>query len=460
MPYHARKDIVREGEVGTYHCWSRCVQKAFLCGYDHHLQLDFSYRRGWIEDLLAYQARLFAVDVGNYSVLSNHLHAILRTRPDIAATWCDEELALRWKMAWPSFVDGRWVSEPSEAGVNKLLASPTKIDQIRRNLSSLSWFMARWKEPIAKLCNAEVDHRGHFWEARFGSRELLDEEAVLTCSIYVDLNQVRAGLADSLEASEYSSIRRRIRAAKRREAVASQEDFSRRDPSGKYAFSHGDAETLFEDCWLAPITAEQPVSTVAWLGAERDVTTETEAGGSPTLGSNGAEREPQEAAERDAPADPEKPDDEAGSTEGKSGRLADNDPTHDPDSQFSNTKRRWHAMLARRRASDTPMLTVKWSEYLRATMSVAALVDPNSSTDLGRQDDPTLAHNVADILQRWGLNPIPWLHGLLQLDSQCTRVLGTAGNVLHRAREASQQCFHGIRLCRQMFSHNEGTTFT
>src|SRR3989304_1244659 len=53
MPGPARKDIVREGEIGTYHCWSRCVQRAFLCGYDPVTERDFDYRRGWIEDLLA-----------------------------------------------------------------------------------------------------------------------------------------------------------------------------------------------------------------------------------------------------------------------------------------------------------------------------------------------------------------------------------------------------------------------
>ena len=102
MPANARKDIVREGEIGTYHCWSRCVQRAFLCGYDPVTERDFDYRRGWIEDLLAYLARVFAIDVGNYSVLSNHLHALLRTRPDLAARWSAEEVALRWKLAWPS----------------------------------------------------------------------------------------------------------------------------------------------------------------------------------------------------------------------------------------------------------------------------------------------------------------------------------------------------------------------
>ena len=68
MPGHARKDIVRFGEIATYHCWSRCVQKAFLCGYDRETERDFSYRRAWIEDLLAYQAGVFAVDVGNFSM--------------------------------------------------------------------------------------------------------------------------------------------------------------------------------------------------------------------------------------------------------------------------------------------------------------------------------------------------------------------------------------------------------
>ena len=163
MPATARKDIVREGEIGTYHCWSRCVQRAFLCGYDPLTERDFDYRRGWIEDLLAYQARVFAIDVGNFNVLSNHLHALFRTRPDLAATWPAEEVALRWKLAWPEFHDGQWIREPTDAELDALLARPEKIQQVRRRLSSLSWLMARWKEPIARLCNAEMETAGHFW---------------------------------------------------------------------------------------------------------------------------------------------------------------------------------------------------------------------------------------------------------------------------------------------------------
>ena len=99
MPGCARKEIVRDGEVATYHCWSRCVQRAHLWGFDRETGQDFDHRRAWAEDLLAYQARVFAIDVGNFNLLSNHAHHILRTRPDIAESWSHEELAVRWKMA-------------------------------------------------------------------------------------------------------------------------------------------------------------------------------------------------------------------------------------------------------------------------------------------------------------------------------------------------------------------------
>ncbi|MCO6454966.1 MAG: hypothetical protein J5I93_06675 [Pirellulaceae bacterium] len=115
MPAQARNQVVRNGEIAVYHCWSRCVQRAFLCGQDSYTGDDYDYRRDWIEKLLEYQAGVFAVDVGNHSVLSNHLHLVARTRPDIAAGWSDEEVACRWKLAWPEWQPDlqRWVREPT-----------------------------------------------------------------------------------------------------------------------------------------------------------------------------------------------------------------------------------------------------------------------------------------------------------------------------------------------------------
>ena len=175
MPANARKDIVREGEIGTYHCWSRCVQRAFLCGYDPVTERDFDYRRDWIESLLAYLAGVFALDVGNFNILSNHLHALLRTRPDLALQWSAEEVAWRWKRAWPELCDGQWVREPTDAELDMLLAQPAKIEQLRRRSVRCpgSWPAGRSRSPAC--ATARWTRRGHFWEGRFHSRELLDD---------------------------------------------------------------------------------------------------------------------------------------------------------------------------------------------------------------------------------------------------------------------------------------------
>lgn len=205
MPRPQRAEQFVASEVCIVHVVQRCVRKAWLAGVDPASGKDYSFRREWIRRRLEMLASTFAIDVLSYAVLSSHMHQILRNRPDVVATWTDEEVAIRWLRVFPGRRLEEHLAEPTENDVKMLVQNPERLAEIRRRLADISWFMRALAEPIARMANKQDKCTGRFWEGRFKAQRIVDEAGLLACSMYVDLNPVRAAMAESPEEYEHTS---------------------------------------------------------------------------------------------------------------------------------------------------------------------------------------------------------------------------------------------------------------
>ena len=208
-----RKQLISLAETPYYHITSRCVRRAFLCGTDHYSGQCYEHRRQWVVDRIRLLSSLFAIDVCAYAVMSNHYHLVLKLCPEQLEGLSDADIVDRWCCLFrgPILIrrlrNGEGLSTAERNTVSDI------IIVMRNKLSSISWFMRCLNQSIARQANLEDKCTGKFWEARFHSQALKTEEALLSCMAYVDLNPIRAGLADDLESSNYTSIQERIHPA-------------------------------------------------------------------------------------------------------------------------------------------------------------------------------------------------------------------------------------------------------
>ena len=211
MPRVNRTELCATDEIQAFHLINRCVRRTYLCGKDRRSGKDYSHRKEWIRQRLEELAGIFGIDVLGFAVMSNHLHVVVRTRPDVVNSWSDDEVALRW---WRLFPQRRNTdetpAEPTEFELNAIRNDTSGLREKRRRLKDISWFMRCLAEPIARRGNKDDKVTGRFWEGRFRAQLLLDEMALTACMAYVDLNPIRAGIAVTPETSDFTSVKERI----------------------------------------------------------------------------------------------------------------------------------------------------------------------------------------------------------------------------------------------------------
>jgi len=193
-----------------YHCIARCVRRAYLCGEDSVTGRNFDHRKKWLVLRIKQLASIFAIDVCAYAVMSNHYHLVLHVDQEKAKQWSDEDVIKNWTSLFPAngkLIETIYLNRHSKAAQKQL---DRKLAEWRERLTDLSWFMRCLNESIARQANREDECTGRFWEGRFKSQALLDEKALVTCMAYVDLNPVRAGISETLENSDFTSIQERL----------------------------------------------------------------------------------------------------------------------------------------------------------------------------------------------------------------------------------------------------------
>jgi len=206
---YARKSLVSLQDTPYYHLIGRCVRRAWLWGFDEYAGKDYSHRKQWVLDRLSRLSQAFAVDLCSYAIMSNHYHLVVRIDQHRATAWSTEEVIARWGLIFriPPVIR---LYQSGEATRAERQAAEKTLRTWRLRLHDVSWYMRCLNEYLARRANAEDRCSGRFWESRFKSQALLDDTGLVAAMAYVDLNPVRAGIAATPEASDFTSVKARI----------------------------------------------------------------------------------------------------------------------------------------------------------------------------------------------------------------------------------------------------------
>ena len=210
----ARRKHLRLDVTPFYHCITRCVRRAFLCGRDKETGQTYEHRKDWIEKHLLLLSNVFCIDVAGYAIMSNHYHLVLHVDQQRACELTDEEVLKRWLQLYkgPVLIQ-RYVNEESLTAQETDRVRQT-IAIWREELTNISRFMGHLNQTISRRANREDGCRGRFWESRFKLQAILDLKALLRTLCYVDLNPIRAGIAKLPEKSGYTSVKHRLNSVK------------------------------------------------------------------------------------------------------------------------------------------------------------------------------------------------------------------------------------------------------
>ena len=158
-----RSQIVSLADTPYYHCVSRCVRRAFLCGDDRYSGQNFDHRKPWLVERMALLAEVFAIDIAAYAVMSNHYHVVMHVDRARSQSWSRDEVIHRWLRLYKGdplvhrYREGKLRREAEFGQLDRI------VETWRERLADISWFMRCLRVIHASLILfAQYGHRAVF----------------------------------------------------------------------------------------------------------------------------------------------------------------------------------------------------------------------------------------------------------------------------------------------------------
>ena len=96
-------------------------------------------RKDWIDLRLKELDQIFAISVGGFSIMDNHLHFLLRIDVEQATQWSPMEVARRWMTLYPPRGADRKPVKVTDEFLKLKADNPKWVEETRKRLSSLGW---------------------------------------------------------------------------------------------------------------------------------------------------------------------------------------------------------------------------------------------------------------------------------------------------------------------------------
>jgi len=151
----------------------------------------------------------FFVDIHAFAIMSNHFHILATGLESDAKKASPEELKERYRQMY-----GKNAEPPEGVYSSNGTLIPDEdggIARLRARLGDISRFVQELKQGFSRWYNKKHDRKGYLWRDRYTGVIVSKGDAQLTCSTYIDLNPVRAGIVKRPEDYRWCSLGQIVR---------------------------------------------------------------------------------------------------------------------------------------------------------------------------------------------------------------------------------------------------------